>query len=451
MAGTGGRETGGVGGTGAEAVDGGETASGLAGNDGAGTCVEGAACRCGDLTGTLQCAEPGDGRCSCPPLEVCQTAPRECFEPCGGTPLGVWVLEKTCFNAASEGVGCAGTSVDAVGLADTLRLEILENEAIVAKGSEHLKVTARVPLACLGIESVERCESADFYASPFLYALSRPLPCAASACGHCECSAELEAYAGNGYSGFGKPWEPGSTTLSFGSMEVPYCVDGDTLWAGGVSADGTPKAAYQFRRRSCVGVPLPCTERSEAECAVAEDCAVGRCVALTASNAETCSGFVTSQDGCESTTGCNWETGGCWGSASKECDFRNCDQAPGCSWGPPRARCGGSPQSCYDRENEDCGDTPGCSVRTCHADGVDGSVPCAALAQSECSKASGCSWSGSSCGGVTGCSLQTDAAVCEALGCSPSPSPRCGGYPTVECSALGVDECATEPGCRLEW
>jgi hypothetical protein len=418
-------------------------------------CIEGAACNCGDLTGTLHCAEsseaePSEAECSCPAAEVCQGEPRQCFEPCGGNPLGVWVLEQTCFNASSDGIGCAGAFIDAVPDADNLRLEILENEPLVSMGSEGLEVTAKVPLQCLGIESVERCSEVDFYASPLLYSLSRSLACQASECGHCECTARVGSSAGNGYSGSGKPWQPGSTTLAFGGMEVPYCVDGDTLWAGGMSADGTPKVAYQFRRKSCSGTPLPCAEREDDECA--GDCTPGRCLPTADGDADTCADFAADQPQCDLTAGCGWDPEGCWGTASERCDFRNCIETPGCSWGPPQASCGGQIDNCFARSVASCSDTPGCAPRTCYNELMDDSAPCERLTTgAACSQAPGCTWNGTACSGVTRCGVQTDPDVCTSLDCFTSEVPICGGYPTQQCSDFGVDDCHTEPGCRLEW
>jgi hypothetical protein len=419
-------------------------------------CIEGAACRCGNLTGTLHCPESAEeesaeaGECSCPAADICQGEPRRCFEPCGGNPLGVWVLEQTCFNASSDGVGCAGAFIDAVPDAADLRLEILENEPIASKGSEGLEVTARVPLPCLGIESVERCSEVSFYASPLLYTLSQALTCQASECGHCECTDRVGAYAGNGYSGSGKPWQPGSTTLAFGGMEVPYCVDGDTLWAGGMSADGTPKVAYQFRRKSCSGTPLPCAEREDDECA--GDCTPGRCLPTADGDADTCAGFAADQPQCDLTAGCGWDPEGCWGTASERCDFRNCVETPGCSWGPPQASCGGQIDNCFARSVVNCSDTPGCAPRTCYNELMDDSAPCERLTTgAACSQAPGCTWNGTACSGVTRCGVQTDPDVCTSLECFTSEVPICGGYPTQQCSDFGVDDCHTEPGCRLEW
>jgi hypothetical protein len=362
------------------------------------------------------------------------------------------VLEQTCFNASSEGIGCAGAFIDAVPDADDLRLEILENEPPVGKGSEGLEVTARVPLQCLGIESVERCAEVNFYASPLLYTLSQGLDCQASECGHCECTDRVGSYAGNGYSGSGKPWQPGSTTLAFGALEVPYCVDGDTLWAGGIGSDGTPKVAYQFRRKSCGGTPVPCAERGDAECAGSLDCIPGRCVTTAGGDATVCAEFVTDKDQCDQTTGCRWDPEGCWGTASEACDFRNCDETPGCAWGPPEARCGGRIESCFARSLASCRDTAGCAPRTCYNELMDDSAPCERLMTSAaCGQAPGCTWNGTGCAGVTRCGEQTDPTVCVTLECFTSAVPICGGYPTQRCSDFGVDDCHTEPGCRLEW
>jgi hypothetical protein len=283
-----------------------------------------------------------------------------------------------------------------------------------------------------------------------LYTLSRPLACQASECGHCECADELTASAGTGYSGFGEVWQPGSTTLAFDGMKVPYCVDGDTLWAGGASADGTPKVAYQFRRKSCVGTPLPCAERQDDDCG--GDCTPGRCVADAGGDATVCAEFAADLDQCELTNGCRWDPAGCWGAASELCAFNNCDETPGCSWGPPQARCGGEITSCFGRSLASCSDTPGCSPRTCFHELQDDSTSCEQLTTSaSCNEAPGCTWGGTACAGVTRCSAITNLDVCTTLQCYTSEEPICAGHPTGLCSDFGVDDCHSEPGCRLEW
>jgi hypothetical protein len=233
-------------------------------------------------------------------------------------------------------------------------------------------------------------------------------------------------------------------------MEVPYCVDGDVLWAGGVAANGTPKVAYQFVRKSCVGTPLPCAERQDDECGLG--CTPGRCVADAGGDPLICDELAADLNQCELTTGCRWDPAGCWGVGSELCNFDNCGETPGCSWGPPQARCGGQIASCYERGVPSCSDTPGCSARTCYVERTDESAECAELTTSAaCTKAPGCTWSASGCAGVTRCSIQTDLDVCSTLGCYTSEVPICGGQPTQVCSDFGVDDCQDELGCRLEW
>jgi hypothetical protein len=233
-------------------------------------------------------------------------------------------------------------------------------------------------------------------------------------------------------------------------MEVPYCVEGDTLWAGGVAPDGTPKVAYQFRRKSCVGTPLPCAERPDDQCS--GDCTPGRCVTTAGGDADTCASFAADQEQCDVATGCHWDPGGCWGTASDGCDLRNCDETPGCNWGTPQARCGGQIDSCFTRSVASCSDTSGCSARTCYNELMDDSVPCERLTTSAtCSQAPSCTWNGTGCTGVTRCGVQTDPDVCTTLECFTSAVPLCGGYPTEQCTDFGVDNCHAEPGCRLEW
>ncbi len=419
------------------------------GAGGAADCIEGAACTCGDLTGILQCDGSSSGECSCPPAEACEAPRGTCFEPCGGDALGLWVLEETCLPGAETSGACAGASIRATSSSSELIVEVLENEPVAVRGSELVELQAQVPLSCLGIESVERCVDADFYSTPLLFnGSSAPLGCEASACGFCECSGTVW-----GGSGAGAAWSPGSTTLAFGAVQVPYCVEGDTMWAGGGHIAGQPKVAYKFRRRSCLGVPVPCAERSPAECAGGgDDCQPGRCVA-SEGGASACASL-TYEESCVRESGCEWVEGGCWGTAGDRCWSSDaCEATPGCSWGPPEPRCGGSRVSCYGLDVADC-TAEGCSVRTCDLpDGWGGidAAPCERLTAAACATAVGCTWSGSKCSGTTTCGAQTDPAVCAMLECIEYAEARCGGITTIPCGERSVETCRDQVGCRLEW
>lgn len=307
--------------------------------------------------------------------------------------------EQTCLPAAKL-KGCAGGLIESTASVGKLTLRVLENEPVIFAADETLDVRAKVPIECLGIDSVERCDVVDFYASPLFFGYStNPLDCEASECGSCACSGKV---LGGG--GAGAPWKPGASTLAFGAIEVPYCVEGDTMWAGGGEVAGEPKVAYKFRRRSCVGKPLACDEQAPANC-------------------------------------------------DTTCDFRSCDDTPGCSWGEPKARCGGERAACYELDPAQC-HSPGCSMRTCDVpDGWGGidSAPCERLSLAACANAEGCAVSGASCVGTTTCAIQDDPTVCAMLECAVYEEPTCGGYTTTPCSELSVEDCRSQPGCRLEW
>ncbi|RYZ07427.1 MAG: hypothetical protein EOO73_12295 [Myxococcales bacterium] len=431
---------------GSTSTGGGESTAGAGGEPPA--CVDGAPCNCEDLPGVVQCqgAEASQsGQCSCPPAGDCRPSRGTCFEPCGGDARGIWVLEQTCFPGA-EPAGCAGATVSGSSSSQGLVIRIVEDEPVTVLSTSSLQVRAQVPLTCLGIESVQRCVDAEYYVSPTFFMGSRPLACAASDCGDCECSGELGVYGGGG-----PPWQPGSDSLPFGSIATPFCVEGDTMWAGGGEVEGEPKVAYKLRRRSCVGTPQPCAERAPDQCEGSGDCQPGRCVVVGPTEHD-CPGLVS--ETCSYSEGCEWVPGGCWGTASERCDYGYCEATPGCSWGPPEARCGGEPRFCHELTAPEC-DVPGCSMRTCEVpDGWSGidAPPCERLiGAAACSKAAGCTWSGSSCVGTTTCGSQTDPAVCTMLECDVFDEPICGGIPNRPCPELSVEECAASPGCHLVW
>jgi hypothetical protein len=431
------------------------TASGGEGGEGgegpAFECIEGGLCACGNSTGILDCSgaeSSAAGRCVCPPANVCQVPKDNCFEPCGGDALGLWVLEETCFRSSKIGVGCegGGGALEGTSVPPDLRLEVFENEPVEFIGSESLDIRALVPLQCLGIDSVNRCGDAVFYASPLYFGVSRALACEPNACGLCECSGNL--YGGRGS---GRPWKPGASTLAFGAIEVPYCVEGDTMWAGGGEVEGEPKVAYKFRRRSCVGKPLACAQRESGHCGTSGDCLGGHCLPDGA-EASVCAELFF-ENHCVHQAGCKWVPEACQGVAAESCDPDYCAGTPGCSWGAPQPRCGGERTSCYMLPPADC-TAPGCSMRTCDVpDGWGGidRAPCDKLTATACSKAAGCALMGDSCRGFTTCASQTNASICAMLECESYDVPTCGGYTTTPCEDLSIEDCRLQPGCHLEW
>jgi len=431
---------------------GGTSTQGMAGEAGdaaAAACIEGALCHCGDASGTLHCSQAADtGECSCPPPEMCESKQASCFEPCYGDPRGAWVLEQTCLSGSSTGESCPAGIMSGTAPTGDFRIRIGDDRVVEAIGEERLNVKARVPLSCLGIESVNRCKDAEFYVSPFLLGISTPIRCAPTDCGDCECSGEISAFGEAALAG-GKP-EPGARLLWFGTIKVPYCVDGDSLWVGGTLADGTPKASYKFRRRSCTGTPTPCEKRDPSNCGKVDDgCWPGHCVATSAS-AQECDGQ--SEQGCDQNAGCAWQaTQRCWGDTADACEFGNCDATPGCSWGEPHARCRGELTTCYEQAAAGCA-TPGCALRTCvYGDGGNVAIDCAVLSANACAKAPGCAWSGGRCSGTTDCWAQTDGGVCDLLGCSPQATALCTGEPTQKCSDFTAEDCVGHGRCYLEW
>jgi len=428
-----------------------QSAAGDGGEGGATPCIDGALCHCGDASGTLRCAEAGGvGECSCPALETCEVKRAKCFEPCGGDPRGAWVLVQTCLEGSSTGERCPAGIMSGTAPPGDFRIRIDDDHMVQAIGQERLNVQARVPLSCLGIESVNRCKDAEFYVSPFLLGISRPIRCKATDCGDCQCSGAISAFDDAALDGINEPSPPDSDSLWFGRIQVPYCVDGDSLWVGGTLADGTSKASYKFRRRSCTGNPTPCEQRDPSNCGeVDEGCWPGHCVA-TAALAEECDGQ--SEQGCAQNAGCTWQaTQHCWGSTAEACEFENCDRTPGCSWGEPQARCRGELTTCYEQGAAGC-TMPGCTPRTCvYGDGGNVDIDCEVLSANACAKAPGCELIGGRCSGTTDCWGQTDGGVCDSLGCSPQATALCTGEPTQKCSDFSADDCVGHGRCHLEW
>lgn len=261
---------------------------------------------------------PADGNgCEAPAAEGC-------FEPCGGDPSGAWLLEDTCFDGGESADYCAGAFVDGTPRSSSMRLRIIEGRTLELKGSDNWDFRATVPRECLGIESTTPCALTDFYLEPLLTSFVTGLLCKENACGSCECAGALSgeplAYG---------PLELGTTTMRFGSREVPYCVEGETLWLGGRGPDGAPKAAYKFLKRSCVGPP--CSELPRDECELSL---------------------------------CTWGSDGCEGYSPCHHDY--CDAEAGCTWGPPNPHCGYELGEyiaiCRELSLEECHDVPGCII-----------------------------------------------------------------------------------------
>ncbi len=415
------------------------------GGSGGPSCVEGVPCTCDDdLVGVTECSEEEEeASCACPPAKECAPdEPESCFEPCGGEPFGTWVLEDACLAGNGLSSCTSGVLRGTPGEMD-LRLRILDGGQLEIRGSESWDIAATVQLSCLGISTVNACSRAELYSDALLFSgWSNSTPCEANACGVCDCSGTLDA----GVDGAFSYWSRQGTDLFFdNSYRVPYCVDGDELWLGG-SSDGGTRVSYKFKKQSCAGTPIPCSERSADECDVDGYCSVGRCQAQTGTVPSCAKAFTETE--CGVLQGCTWDPEGCSGQAPSSCDFETCGAVPGCAWGEPKARCGGEPTPCEGLEVADCG-TPGCSVRVCGPNFGDIS-DCQVLTAAECAQAPGCTVSGTSCTGQALCAAQSDASICSKLvGCVPYS--YCYGVPTRACSALTVEECPTQLGCRIEW
>ena len=405
------------------AIGGGVAMGGNAGDGSGGTaaCVEGAPCNCKALTGTTKCSAAG-AECTCPAASKCQEengAP--CFEPCGGEPFGIWRLDDACFadTHVAENSACEPFLTAKPGKS-TLMIKFSDGGQYSVGGQERWTVSSQVPLACLSIESVNRCVDATFYSEVTLFSESTPGGCTANACGVCDCTTEVDRYA----TGFGSNWSRAGNQLKLDSATVDYCVQGDTLWLGG-KRDGVPKAAYKFSKHSCEGTPVPCSQRTPEQCTMSLACTVGQCKGKTAAQLGCES---QSEEDCGVTEGCVWDPKGCYGDPiGQPCTIDNCDTELGCSWGAPKQRCAGEPRPCCTGIASESGD-------------------CALLDHASCSKGVGCQITSTGCIGQPSCSTQSDPTICGAMGCA-FPS----GCKSTECSKLSVGDCHTIPGCYLDW
>lgn len=409
-------------------VAGGAGDAAMAGAGGA-SCIEGAPCKCKSLVGTTTCSKDG-AQCTCPASSECKNKPdAPCFEPCGGDPFGIWVLDSSCFAATTVPVreGCepfiSATPVDndiAMRIADGG--ELTSSGKLMPYGQEHWEITSEVPLSCLGIESVNRCKDATFFTEMGVFSGSSTgaADCTANACGVCECKGEEVASWTAGWN-----WSRSGNQLNLGSIAVDYCVKGDELWLGGKDATGGPKVSYKFSKHSCAGKPIACADRSAEQCEVGGDCIAGHCKGTAGADPACTAAW--SEGDCSIIEGCTWEPGGCYGEAAEQCTFENCTTEPGCAWGEPKQHCGGEALPCCQGPVSELGE-------------------CSFLDAAGCLKAPGCTLSGGVCSGEATCASQTDAAICNKLGCDYPVSCK----PT-KCSSLSVADCHSVKGCRVEW
>jgi hypothetical protein len=398
--------------------------AGYAGFGGADACVAGAPCNCKSLVGITQCSKDG-AECICPPSAECKKNKpgAACFEACGGEPFGVWRLAESCFSGAYTPLRAdCEPFISAKAAGNEITMRLADGGEISSYGGEHWTVASQVPLACLGIESVNRCKDATFYTTmaAFTWSSTGDAECTANACGVCDCNGEESTSWPSGSS-----WSRSGNQLTIGGVTLDYCVQGDSLWIGGKDPNGEPKAAYRFSKQSCAGKPIPCAERTALQCEMSGDCIAGHCKGKTPA-ATGCSEAWSEAD-CGVTEGCVWETGGCYGEALTECYFEGCDTVPGCAWGPPKQHCSGEALPCCQGFVSELGE-------------------CGFLDAAGCLKAAGCTLSGGVCSGEVACASQTESTICSALGCN---------YPAnckpTKCSELSVAACHSVQGCRVEW
>ncbi len=291
------------------------------------TCVEGAPCTCKQLMGTTRCTEEG-ARCSCPPAEQCELERASCFEPCGGEPLGTWLLEDACLAGSVASASCGDGLMKGMPGDNDLRLQLLDGGKAELLGRESWEIQAQLPLSCLQLTSVSGCSLTSFYPAPLLFTGSSSIGCQASGCGRCDCAGKFD---GTVY--YTEGWTQKGTDLYFGSRRIPYCVQGDELWLGGETNDGAPKVAYKFKRQSCGPTPTPCSERTAEECSRHGDCVVGACIPKSGS-VPGCADMLSEVE-CSTLQGCTWDPEGCSGTAFRTCDLSICGELPGCEWREP--------------------------------------------------------------------------------------------------------------------
>ena len=416
---------------------------------GSGNCVVGAECKCGALTGILQCGATGPN-CVCPPAQQCQSVDDpKCFTPCGGDPFGGWVLEGSCFAGTAYDNSVCKTFTQATPGDSQLRMRILDGGDLDISANERWTSTTRISLACSSVFSTTACASAYYYPSVTLFSSMPRATCSANACGACDCAGQSNDNASlSSEPGYPLTWSKSGNNLVLNNMAVPYCVQGNELWIGGTSLVGQPRAAYKFKKQSCVGTPLACATRTPATCAMGGDCTLGLCKSTGTTSQLRCSTALQADD-CAVLQGCTWNANLCYGEASTTCPFVTCGDQPGCAWGPPTEHCGGFP-ACDGLNQADCS-ALGCFYGRCGAD-VSNDVDCSLLTLADCAKAPGCvsnSGSGAPCSGQTQCAAQSDLNTCKKLGCLDLGSSACGGTGTA-CEKLSLSMCDKSPSCRHE-
>ncbi len=425
----------------------GGSSNGGSASGGANGCLDGAPCKCGTLSGVTQCTAMGSA-CSCPPADQCKPLDTSaCFEPCGGEPFGAWVLVDSCFRGKDSSFGCERSITATPGQSD-LRIRILDGGEFQMAGIETWTVDATASVDCFGTKSVNTCKSEDLRVQGTLLQSFDWQRCAPSACGVCECKGDLSAEVQ--FDSW--TWSRQGNELTVGSHILPYCVKGDELWLGGTRSNGDAQAAYKFKKKSCVGKPLPCSARTQEQCSQETGCYTGICKPTGGGSSTRCASAF-SQDACGVIQGCTWDPNGCTGEGFPACDIATCEKVPGCSWGDPVEQCGGFALDCSSRNptKEECVGG-GCSITNCQQRYLD-PVDCKSLTTTaDCMKAPGCTVNSDSggpvCTGTTHCTAQTDLNVCNKLSCDVYA--LCTGT-TVQCSDLTLDTCHDVPGCRREW
>jgi hypothetical protein len=376
--------------------------------------------------------------------DECSRTHAPCFEPCGGDPVGNWVMDTGCLRGGVLDEDCRGGSIEGTPREATLRLSLDESGGLRVSGSEPWNILVRSPRACLSLEGAEPCDHGVLFTSALLFASSRSLvSCQLEVCGSCECSGWIDGANSAGI----LSWTAAANQLTltgrtFSDTTVPYCVQGDELWLGGGDTNGHTKVAYRFTKRSCTRTLPPCSERTFSECETTTDCGWGACLRSSDRSAYCPAG---DEDYCVAPD-CVWDPNQCGETGAPGCDFHTCEATPGCELGPPVARCVGNAW-CGGFDVNQCFE-PGCFVSDCAIRDYS-TVSCEPLDAESCRLAQGCSFDDVSCLGTTRCWDQTNDEVCSRLYCNPIE--HCAGVPTRSCSELSVSDCATLPGCRVEW
>jgi hypothetical protein len=329
-------------------------------------------------------------------------------------------------------------------------MRLLDGGGLDLSATEDWATNSRISLACGSVPSTNSCSGAFFYPDVTLFQSMPRATCSANACGACDCTDKTvgqTTIVNSPDSPFA--WSKnGDTQLVLDGTPVSYCVQGEEMWIGG-GIPGDPRAAYKFKKQSCVGTPVACASRTAANCQTGGDCTLGLCKATGTASALHCA-TASDPSGCAVLQGCTWDANLCFGDASPTCAFVTCGQQPGCSWGPPTERCGGSP-SCDNLNAADC-TALGCYFDRCGVGDLF-DVDCAPLSAAECSKAPGCVSTGTPatpCMGQTQCIAQSDLATCKKLGCVDVGVASCAGDGTP-CNQLSLSDCDKSPSCRHEW